>query len=85
MMKLEYRQIRVTSIPAACIERLAETLQVGIEEVRVYLNQAPRLAPGASYRKNGVPEVNTQDDFAEAVRGCSDMTESQKTEWLAED
>jgi hypothetical protein len=85
MMKLEYRQIRVTSVPAACIARLAETLQVGIEEIRAYLNQSPQLAPGASYRyPNGKPEVSAQEDFAEAVRNCSDMTEAQKMEWLGE-
>jgi hypothetical protein len=86
MMKLEYRQIRAASVPAVCVERLAEALRVRIEEIRTYLNQSPRLAPGASYKSpNGVPEVGTQEDFAEAIRACSDMTEARKSEWLAED
>jgi hypothetical protein len=84
MMKLEYRQIRATSVPAVCVERLAEALRVGIEDVRTYLNQSPRLAPGASYKyPNGKPEVGAQEDFAEAIRACSDMTEAQKAEWQA--
>lgn len=82
VMKLEYRHLRVASLPASLLQQIAETLQVQIEEVRVYLHQSPTLAPGASYNHDGVPQATTQEDFAQAIRACSDMTEEQKERWL---
>lgn len=83
VMKLEYRHLRVASLPATLIQQVADTLQVRIEEVRAYLNQSPTLAPGASYNaKDVVPQATAQEDFEQAVRACSNMTESQKKHWL---
>lgn len=83
IMKLEYRHLRVTSLPASLIQQIAETLQVSGDQVRAYLSQSPTLAPGASYKSDTVPQVSDQEAFAQAVRACSDMSDDQKARWIA--
>ena len=83
-MKLEYRHLRVASLPSALITQIADTLQVTGEQVRAYLQQSPTLAPGASYKNsNGVPQVAAQEEFAQAIRACPGMTDDQKNRWLS--
>ncbi|MCS6775840.1 MAG: hypothetical protein RMJ43_02770 [Chloroherpetonaceae bacterium] len=85
LMKLEYRHLRLASIPDRLIRQLAEALQVSEQHIRAYLQQPPTLAPGASYRANQVPQVPAQEDFAHAVRSAPDMDEAQKASWLNQD
>jgi hypothetical protein len=83
VIKLERRLLRFASLPGQLIDRLAETLQVSAEQVRAYLRQPPTLAAGASYKSDRIPQTTAQQDFAQAVRACDEMTAAQKTTWLA--
>lgn len=82
--KLQQRLIRFSTIPAAVIDRLAMELQVSAQQVSDYLRQPASLAAGASYKSAGVPQASAQEDFAQAVRSCADMSAEQKALWLAE-
>lgn len=81
--KLNRRLLNLSSIPHRLIERLAEELRTSVEQARTYLAQPPTLAAGALYRSEQTPEAAEQQDFADAVRNCPDMSESQKADWLA--
>lgn len=84
--KLEQRLLQFASLPEALILKLAETLDLAAETVREYLRQPPTLASGAAYQYTGkaAPQVQAQQDFAEAIRTCPGMTEAHKQVWLAE-
>ncbi len=82
--KLQQRHFQLASLPAELIRRTADALQVSADQVRDYLRQSPTLAAGASYKSDGVPRAAAQEDFADAVRACRDLTEAQKAFWLAE-
>jgi transcriptional regulator with XRE-family HTH domain len=81
--KLQQRLFRVASLPEELLRRLADALNVTTAQARDYLRQPVTLAPRASYKADGVPQVSAQEDFAQAVRACRDMTGAQKAEWLA--
>ena len=85
VLKLERRLIRAASLPGALIERLAEALQVGAHQVRNYLSQPPTLAASASYKADRAPQATRQQEFAQAVRNCSEMTAEQKDFWLSKE
>jgi transcriptional regulator with XRE-family HTH domain len=84
--KLEQRLLQFATLPEALIQKLAETLEVGAEAVRDYLRQPPTLAAGAAYQYTGkaAPQVSVQQSFAEAIRSCPGMSESDKQVWLAD-
>jgi len=81
--KLQQRLIRFASLPTALIEALASALQVSATQVRDYLSQPASLAVGASYKSNAIPHAAEQEEFAEAIRACPDMTAEQKSAWLS--
>jgi transcriptional regulator with XRE-family HTH domain len=81
--KLQQRLFRVASLPEALLRRLADALNVTTAQVLDYLRQPVTLAPRASYKADGVPQVAAQEEFAQAVRACRDMTDAQKAVWLA--
>lgn len=83
--KLQQRLIRFASIPDRLISEMADALKLNIHQVRAFLQQPPTLAAGAvyNYRADSAPQVSKQEDFEEAVRACPDMSETQKTTWLA--
>lgn len=83
--KLQQRLLRVASLPGELIEALADALGVSGEQVRAYLYQPATLAAGASYKSDTVPQVADQEDFADAIRACTDMTDAQKSRWLRSD
>ena len=84
--KLEQRLLRYASLPEALIRKLAETLEIGMEAVQDYLRQPPTLAAGAAYQYTGktAPQVQGQEEFADAIRTCPAMSEANKQVWLAE-
>jgi transcriptional regulator with XRE-family HTH domain len=80
--KLQQRHFRPASLPAELIRRVADALQVTADQVRDYLRQPPTLSASASYKSADVPRTTTQEDFAQAIHNCLDMTEEQKSFWL---
>lgn len=81
--KLERRLLRVGSIPGILLKNLAETLQLGVQQIRDYLAQSPQLAPGAMYRAESAPRASRQD-FADAVAADYELSDDQKAYWQAE-
>jgi hypothetical protein len=81
--KLNRRLLNAATIPVRLIERLAEELKISVEQTRAYLSQPPTLAAGAMYRSEQAPEVTEPQDFADAVRVSSDMSDTEKAVWLA--
>ena len=80
--KLNRRLIHAATIPERLVERLSAELNITLDEIRAYLAQPPSLAEGAAYRSESVPEALGAQDFGDAVRGSSDMSEEQKREWI---
>lgn len=82
MAKLNQRLLKVGTLPQTLIDRLAAELNTGVAEVRDYLARPATLAAAAQYKSDGVPQVAEAEEFAEALRACSDMTVEQKQFWL---
>ncbi len=80
--KLQQRLIRLSTIPEELVNRLAQALDTGTEQVRAYLARPSTLAMGASYKSDGVPQAGQAEDFDAAVRACTDMNAEQKQFWL---
>ena len=78
--KLHRRLITLESIPAAFVQRLAETLDRTVEELARYLQQPPQLASGASYRSDTTPEVH-QESFDQALHLDPESTEAMRAVW----
>lgn len=81
-VKLHRRLIAPTSIPAAFLQKLSDTIGRSIDEVTTYLRQPPTLAAGASYRADDTPTVGNQESFADALRSDPEATGAQQTQWL---
>ena len=80
--KLQQRLLDAATIPDILIDRLSNALAIPFSAVQTYLRQTPKLAAGASYKSDGVPQTGQQEDFAAAVR-ASTLDEAQKEEWLS--
>ena len=83
--KLQQRLIRLSTIPEELVNRLAQSLDTGAEQVRAYLSRPTTLAAGASYKSDGVPQAAPTEDFEAAVRACTDMSAEQKQFWLKQE
>ena len=81
LTKLDRRLFKHNSIPGELISRLAECLSQQREAVLQYLSLPPRLSHSADYRAKASPRVQQQDDFADYVAKCSDMSPEQKSYW----
>lgn len=79
--KLQSRLFRVASLPQELFTRLADALQVPVEQIAAYLNQPATLAPGAQYKSNAVPQVSAREDFLTDVENAADLTDAQKRFW----
>lgn len=77
----EKRRVKAASVPRKVLERVASTVDTTAEAVRAYLER-PQIAPSASYKAEERPEEQPQQDFAEAVRGDTGLTEEQKAELI---
>ena len=82
--KLDRRLIHAEQIPAECVRRIADALNLTAAQIRAYLQQGPTLAQGAMYRADSAPQVADKQDFASAIQSAADMSEEEKTFWLAE-
>src|SRR5579859_228943 len=80
--KLEQRLLRLESLPARLIDRLADSLQVSTRQVRAYLGQPPKLSSAALYRADAAPRTGAQEEFEHAIKTCAGMTAAQKQAWL---
>ena len=80
--KLNRRLIHAASIPEKLMQQLSVELSVTVNEIRAYLSQPPTLALGADYKSEKAPETVAAQDFADAVRSSSDMSEEQKQTWI---
>ena len=80
--KLNRRLIQAITVPESLAQRLSAEMNVTLADLRAYFALPPSLAEGAAYRSESVPEAMAAQDFAEAVRNCTDMSEAQKQQWL---
>lgn len=80
--KLDRRLLRYTSIPAEIIDAVAGTLNRGRASVESYLQGAPLLPVGASYRADEAPALPPQEEFADAVRSDDQLVSKRKRELL---
>lgn len=81
--KLDLRHIRSSTIPNQAVESLAYAIQRGSSAVVDYLQGAPTLPRGASYRAEQAPAVTEPEDFFEAVRRDMTMSQELREHWLS--
>jgi hypothetical protein len=87
--KLDRRLVRLTTIPAALLARLADALGRGVDEIRAMLDGPPigveRNTSSAFGGAGYAPEdsLPVQEDFAGAVRASS-LPDDAKRRWLDE-
>ena len=80
--KLNQKLMQVVTIPSTLIQKIAEELKVGVQQVQDYLNRPSTLASGVSYRSETKPEIGSQQPFSEAIRTSLTLSEERKTYWL---
>lgn len=80
--KLNQKLMQVVTIPSTLIQKIAEELKVGVQQVQDYLNRPSTLASGVSYRSETKPEIGSQQPFSEAIRSSLTLSEERKTYWL---
>jgi transcriptional regulator with XRE-family HTH domain len=81
MMRLERRTFRVGSLPAELLKRLAQTLEVSIQQIAAYLSYSPAAA-SAQHLNQDKPQELKQQDFAQAVKDTQNLPADQKKFWL---
>lgn len=80
--KLDRRLIRYSTIPRTIVESIAQLLGRQAEAVSQYLQGAPLLPAGASYRAEEAPSLPEAQDFSEAVQGDRTLSPARKRELL---
>ena len=78
LTKLDLRLVRYKSIPAKVIENVASAVNRTVQEVSRYLQGRPRFAFDASYKADEAPAIPEQQDFFEAVRTDSSLTDDER-------
>lgn len=76
--KLDLR--RLTGVPTACVERLADALGVASAQVLEMISGPALLGAGTQYKATRKPVPSTED-FADAIR-TSSLPEDNKISWL---
>ena len=82
--KLNRRLIHAGTIPAECVQRMADALDLTAAQIRAYLQQSPTLAQGAMYRADSAPQVADKQGFAEAIASAPDMDNAAKARWQSQ-
>lgn len=82
LTKLNRGLVRVTSIPAELISRIAGVIERSPSTVAAFFQGDPRLPMGAEYRATRRPTVGDQQDFFDAVRGDTTIDDEDKAFWL---
>lgn len=77
MSKLNARRIRVESVPERLKSRLADILQVTVEQIRASLAFYEGYKPGFAFRAMAKPVTPEPEDFASAVMS-STLTDEEK-------
>ena len=83
VMYLEKRRLDFSSIPQAIMVKIARVLETGEDLVSNYLNKAPDLATGASFKTNARAEDLAPKSFAEAVREDQQLSAEEKRKLLS--
>lgn len=83
LRKLDRRLISPLTIPRPVTVGLAETLRTTDAVIFAYLQQPPTLARAARFRAAKAPAVPAQEEFADAVRTDTTMSEDQRAGWLS--
>lgn len=82
MRMLDRRLIKVPTIPGELIERISKAIGRSREQIIAYLKGDSTLVEGAHHRADQAPQLAAKQDFAEAVRLDTTMTEDQRKYWL---
>jgi hypothetical protein len=69
-------------IPATVIEEVAGAIKTTVQELYDHWNRGPRFAAGVEFKSADTPEIEGQD-FFEAVRQDSSLSEERRAELLA--
>lgn len=80
--KLDQRLIRYSSIPRGIVEAVAQVLGRQVDVVAQYLQGAPLLPAGASYRADEAPSLPEAQDFSQAVQSDRTLSPERKRELL---
>jgi hypothetical protein len=83
LTKLDLRLVRYKTIPGKVIENVASAIRRTVEEVSAYLQGRSRFALDASYKADEAPEIPEQQDFFEAVRTDSSLTNDDRENLLS--
>jgi transcriptional regulator with XRE-family HTH domain len=81
--KLDLRTYRYGSLGPRVVQALADALSLPFESVARYLQRPQTLAPGTAFFSEQAPEAREQEDFAQALRDDTRLTEEQRVHWLA--
>ena len=69
-------------IPVTVVEEVASAIKTTVQELYDYWNRGPRFATGVEFKSADTPEIEGQD-FFEAVRQDSSLSEERRAELLA--
>ena len=70
IVQLRDRTVELASIPSIFLDRLAEALGTGIDQVSAYLSEPRTLAAGASYKSDGKPATGQQMKLSDVMAQC---------------
>ena len=87
-MKLDRRLIEVATVPSELISLLARELSTGVDTLRAYLVNPPKLAPGADYKSPSSPKAARRQTFRSAIDAATatgEITQLDRDHWLAEE
>lgn len=82
MRKLDRRLISLVSIPLEAVAIIAKTIGHDPKVVLRYLGGSPTFARGMQYRAEQRPTMGEKQDFFEAIRSDSSMSEEDRDYWL---
>lgn len=82
LARFSQRLIMVETVPSVIIMRIAETLQVQIDQIRDYLTQPPQLKAGVSYKADQAPRVGEKQTFLAAVETDPELSPEEKLSLL---
>lgn len=79
LMRVRDRAIRVATIPARFVEKLASELGATVQTVGAYLQGPPGMVSGQAFRSSVKPSVGEQITFDQAVETSQLTPEQQAT------
>lgn len=70
IVQLRDRTVKLASIPASFLARMAGAFGTGVDQVSAYLSEPRTLPAGASYKSVGKPAAGQQMTLAEVMAQC---------------